>query len=141
MWKYAVAVIGFLTMGMVFSNAFSRTGGSIADSGKPLPDLLQQAAEGLNAKRGESINGMVIEGATARGHTLVLDIVVPNAPKRINAIAAEKKATENMVSMYCNRKFEPLLKRGAVIVHRFKASSGLELVDGRLDAATCKMTG
>lgn len=141
MWKYAVAVFGFLTMGMVFSNAFSRTGGSIADAGKPLPEQLQQAAEGLNAKRGESINGMVIEGATARGHTLVLDIVVPNAPKRINAIAAEKKATENMVSMYCNRKFEPLLKRGAVIVHRFKASSGLELVDGRLDAATCKMTG
>lgn len=141
MWKYAVAVFGFLTMGMVFSNAFSRSGGSLGDASKQLPELLQQAAEGLNAKRGETVNGMTIDGATVRGHTLVLDIVIPNAPKRINAIAAEKKATENMIALYCNRKFEPILKRGAVIVHRFKASSGLELVDGRLDAATCKMTG
>ncbi len=141
MWKFAAGAFGFFGMAWAVSSGLSAHGVGSVEANKPLEEILGSIANDMRSKRGQAINGMVIEGANVRGNTLILDFIIPNAPKRFNAEDASVRATQNMVTLYCNKKFTSILRRGTVIVHRFQSKSGLDLVDGRLDAATCKFTG
>lgn len=139
MWKYGVAAFGMFGMAMAVSNGLRSTAvASRGDAGKSVETILQEVADDQNAQRGDPVlSGMIRDGAEVRGHTIVLNFIIPRVPRNYNGEEASRRAQREMAATYC-RKLGPLLKRGAIIVHRFRSHRGLDLIDGRLDAAGCE---
>ncbi len=139
LWKVLVAGFSILVIATVVSKSLRRNA-AVADESRPLSEILASVADDMNAKRGQAINGLRIEKASVRGNKLVLDFIVPNAPLSFDGAAANSRATQNMISIYCKKQFESLLRRGTVIVHNFQSEGGRDIADGRIDAASCKLS-
>lgn len=140
MLRYVVAAVGFFgTAHVVSSGLESRGTFRQQPANFNLVTFLDEAVDVLNKERGTATAGAVFTGAARSGDTILIELTVEREPARYSATAASENLLKQVKPRWCQRKLEPVFRRGAAIVYRYQTKGGLVLFDTRVDAQVCKL--
>ena len=141
--KIIVGVVGFVgafvaTSNMTASLLSSGNGSGSRTPTRTLAEDLKREVQEVNKQRGQKKGAVVIEGARLNGHTLIVDMIVPDTARRYDLTRTSEKIQSQTEKEMC-KKYAAVFKRGAAVMFIYKTSSGLELFDSRVDAGICRI--
>ena len=135
--NYGFAAVFFASSAIAAYNGLSSA--AIKTDHLPLADALPAHADEINKSRNR-FGDATLERAFVRGNTIIIDLIIRNAPDRYDVRATNARLQSNMESKFCRSSATPLLRRGAGLVFRFSTPGGRALMDGRVDASACRLT-
>jgi len=136
MKQLAIGAVAFVVCAITAYNGFPSTART---DHLPLPEALAVHAEEANRRRNERFGEAMLERAFVQRNTIVFDLIIHNAPRTFDVRASNARLQSLMERRFCNSKVTPLLKRGAGLVFRYSTPGGRALIDGRVDASTCRI--